>query len=51
MLIRIRAFTWFFVLNCCVNSLNLGPVKYWWLIEIIIVAISLVMTIDKKEEK
>ena len=47
-MIRIRAFVWFFVLNCCVNSLIKEPTDYWWLIEIIIVIISLIMVVDKK---
>jgi hypothetical protein len=47
-MMRIRAFVWFFVLNCCVNSLIKEPTDYWWLIEIIIVIISLIMVVDKK---
>lgn len=47
-MMRVRVFVWFFVLNCCVNSLIKEPTDYWWLIEIIIVIISLIMVVDKK---
>lgn len=48
-MLRIKGFVWFFVLNCCVNSLIKEPTDYWWLIEIIIAIISLIMVVDKKD--
>lgn len=44
----IRFLVWFMVLNFIVcNNIFTAPVWYWWVIEIVIAIISLIM-IDKK---
>jgi hypothetical protein len=42
----IKIVVWFFVLNCCVNSIVQTVLPCWWLIEIIILFISIIM-VDK----
>lgn len=38
---------WFFVLNCCVNSIIPEPTEHWLLIEIIIIIFSIIMVDNK----
>lgn len=42
----VKVVIWFFVLNCCVNSIIQTVLPCWWLIEIIIFFISIIM-VDK----
>ena len=44
----IRIIVWFMVLNFIVcNNIFTAPVWYWWIIEIVILIISIIM-VDKK---
>lgn len=44
----IRTMVWFMVLNFIVaNNIFIAPVWYWWIIEIVILIISIIM-VDKK---
>ena len=43
----IRTMVWFMVLNFVCNNIFTAPVWYWWIIEIVILIISIIM-VDKK---
>lgn len=44
-----RTAVWFIVLNFVANQIWTTEVSYWWVIEIIIVLISLLMVYNPKE--
>jgi hypothetical protein len=45
-----RIVIWFIVLNCVCEHFWTEPVSYWWVLEIIILEISILM-VDKPFEK